>query len=140
MTIRLIYVHLLEPLYLCQMPTRGNLGPNLDFHVICNISFVLYYKIFRQDLCRCNDTTALVVFVFTFCLFCFCVCISFVLFLCLLCLFFVLSFQFVFAHCSCFLFCFVLLKLFFCALIVKFCLFHFVLFSFVLHDQSILIG
>ena len=60
MTIRLIYVHLFEPLYLCQMPTRGDLGPNLDFHVNCNISFVLYYKIFRQDLCRFNDTKALV--------------------------------------------------------------------------------
>ena len=60
MTIRLIYVHLLEPFNLCQMPTRGHLGPNLDFHVNCNISFVLYYKIFRQDLCRFNDTTALV--------------------------------------------------------------------------------
>ena len=54
------YVHLLEPFNLCQMPTRGDLGPNLDFHVNCNISFVLYYKIFRQDLCRFNDTTALV--------------------------------------------------------------------------------
>ena len=60
MTIKLIYVHLLEPLYLYQMPTRGNLGPNLDFQVYCNISFVLYYKIFRQDLCRSNNTTALV--------------------------------------------------------------------------------
>ena len=38
MTIRLIYVHLLEPLYLCQMPTRGHLGPNLDFQVNCNFS------------------------------------------------------------------------------------------------------
>ena len=66
MTIRLIYVHLLEPLYLCQMPTRGHLGPNLDFQVNCNISFVLYYKIFRQDLCRSNDTTALVFFFFFF--------------------------------------------------------------------------
>ena len=61
MTIRLIYVHLLEPLYLCQMPTRGHLGQNLDFQVNCNISFVLYYKIFRQDLCRSNDTTVLVI-------------------------------------------------------------------------------
>ena len=61
MTITLIYVHLLEPFNLCQMPTRGDLGPNFDFHVNCNISFVLYYKIFRQDLCRFNDTTALVV-------------------------------------------------------------------------------
>ena len=61
MTIRLLYVHFLEPLYLCQMPTRGHLGPNLDFQVKCNISFVLYYKIFRQDLCRSNDTTALVI-------------------------------------------------------------------------------
>ena len=43
------------------MPTRGHLGPNLDFQVNCNISFVLYYKIFRQDLCRFNDTTALVI-------------------------------------------------------------------------------
>ena len=66
MTIRLIYVHLLEPFNLCQMPTRGDLGPNLDFHVNCNISFVLYYKIFRQDLCRFNDTTALVFFFFVF--------------------------------------------------------------------------
>ena len=63
MTIKLTYVHLLEPLYLYQMPTRGHLGPNLDFQAYCNISFVLYYKIFRQDLCRSNDTTALVVFV-----------------------------------------------------------------------------
>ena len=63
MTIRLIYMHLFEPLFLCQMPTRGHLGPNLDFQVNCNISFVLYYKIFRQDLCHFNDTTALVVFV-----------------------------------------------------------------------------
>ena len=61
MTIRLIYVHLLEHLYLCQMPTRGHLGPNLDFEVNCNISFVLNYKIFRQDLCRSNGTTALVI-------------------------------------------------------------------------------
>ena len=60
MIIRLIYVHLLEPFNLCQMPTRGDLGPNLDFHVNCNIFFVLIYKIFRQDLCRFNDTTALV--------------------------------------------------------------------------------
>ena len=61
MTIRLIYVHLLEPFNLCQMPTKGDLGPNLDFQVNCNISFVIYYKIFRQDLCRSNDTTALVI-------------------------------------------------------------------------------
>ena len=44
------------------MPSRGHLGPNLDFQVNCNISFVLYYKIFRQDLCRYNGTTALVSF------------------------------------------------------------------------------
>ena len=45
---------------------QGHLGPNLDFQVNCNISFVLYYKIFWQDLCRSNDTTALVFFFFFF--------------------------------------------------------------------------
>ena len=57
----------LNPSYQCQMPTltRGHLGPNLDFEVNCNISFELYYKIFRQDLCRSNDTTGLVMFTFT---------------------------------------------------------------------------
>ena len=59
MTIRLIYVHLLEPLYVKCQP-----GAIFDFQVNCNISFVLYYKIFRQDLCRSNGTTALVFFFF----------------------------------------------------------------------------
>ena len=44
MTIRLIYMHLLEPFYLCQMPTRGHLGPNLDFQVNCAISPLCYIK------------------------------------------------------------------------------------------------
>ena len=61
MTIRLIYVHLLEPFNLCQMPTMGIWGQILIVMLIA-IS-TLCYKIFRQDLCRFNDTTALVIVV-----------------------------------------------------------------------------
>ena len=57
------WYNLLEPLCLCQMPTRGHLGSNLDFQVNCNISFVLYHKIIQQDLCRSNDTMALVIII-----------------------------------------------------------------------------
>ena len=100
MTIRLIFVLLLEPLYLCQMPTRGHLGPNLDFQVNCNISFGLYYKIFRQEFVSFQRHNGSSFCLFCFVLFCFYFCFCFVLFV------------FCFCFCFCFLFCFCFFCLF----------------------------